>query len=281
MFHHPLLTTQDRYCLLSRVSLSFTLCNHCMPKASCFCFLIMLLHRNIPQADALDPVTTIFNMQTRSAFPPAPLYLPTLARMIFLKHMFDHTSSLHKLHWWLFIVHRDKFQPPNWYPSIRNGLVLCIHNYSRDDKKNFSPIILSLQLDLTCEHLWSRFLLTCRYNWEGVMPQLTRFFFNSFIRSPSFLLGEIRSNKRYLHGREGFKERHKEPRERIKRNLVKVSKAKHMISEGGKKVTINPTFLTTLPRVRQEVKLSGDKALPRALSWQRSKLHSEKCLWPW
>ena len=144
MFHHPFLTTQDRKCLLSRVSLSFTLCNHSMPKASCSCLLIMPLHPNIPQADALDPVTTIFNMKITSASPPVSLYLPTLARMIFLKHMFDHTSSLHKLHWWLFIVRRDKFQLPNWYPSIRNGLVMYIHNYSRDNKKNFLPIILSL-----------------------------------------------------------------------------------------------------------------------------------------
>ena len=51
-----------------------------------------------------------------------------------------------------------------------------------------------------------------------------------------------------------------------------------MIPEGGEKVTINPTILTTLPRVRQKVKLSGEKVLPWALSWQRSKLHSEKCL---
>lgn len=70
----------------------------------------------------------------------------------------------------------------------------------------------------------------------------------------------------------------KSQRERIQRNLVKVSKGKHMIPEEGKKVTINPTFLTALRRVRQEIKLSGDKALPWALSWQRSKLHSEKYL---
>ena len=51
----------------------------------------------------------------------------------------------------------------------------------------------------------------------------------------------------------------KSQRERIQReDLVKVSKVKHMVLEGGKNVKINPTLLKTLPRVRKEVKLSGD-----------------------
>lgn len=62
-------------------------------------------------------------------------------------------------------------------------------------------------------------------------------------------------------------------------DLIKASKVRHdSRRRKKKKVTTNPTFLTLLPRARQEVKLAGDKALPCALSWQRSRLHSEKCL---
>ena len=144
---------------------------------------------------------------------------------------------------------------------------MYIHHYSRDNKKNFSPIILSLSLELICEHLRYRFLLTCRYNREGVMPQLTSIFLTvlsdhlAFCWVKSGEIGGISMEGKASNGDI------KSQRERIQRNLVKVSKVKHMIPEGGKKVTINPTFLTALRRVRQEIKLSGDKALPWVLSW--------------
>lgn len=44
-----------------------------MPKASGFCLLVYVAASNIPQANALNLVTTIFNMQTTSASPPVSL----------------------------------------------------------------------------------------------------------------------------------------------------------------------------------------------------------------